>query len=160
MTSFRSTLCATVAFTISSLSSYAQQIGSGVIPTGIPDTGAQLDVIVEGRVSIDNSGLGVNKAPSFPTQRNENANTVSVTTLQAPQSAIRAYEDAEEAFSKLQLAVAERELTKATTAYPEFADAWTLLGRVHEKLAEPDQAKKTTSRLCLRIRDWPNLIAN
>ena len=31
---------------------------------------------------------------------------------------------------------------KATTVYPQFADAWTLLDRVHEKLSEPDQAKK------------------
>ena len=99
LTSFRYALCATVAFTIYSFSSFAQQIGSGVvIPTGIPETGTQFDVIVEGRVSIDNSGLGTNNAPSFPTQRNENASTVSVTTLQAPTNAIRAYEDAEKAF--------------------------------------------------------------
>ena len=51
-------------------------------------------------------------------------------------------DDAQQAFSKLQLGVAERELRKATTVYPEFADAWTLLGRVHEKLSEPEQAKK------------------
>ena len=100
-------------FIVCSCSAFPQHIDSGVIPgrTGIPEAG-----------------------------KKEN-NTVSVATLQAPQTAIRAYEKAKDAFSKDQLDIAERELKKATTAYPQFGLAWILLGRIHDTQARLEQAQ-------------------
>jgi len=138
LTFLRSALSVVTALIICSCTSFAQQVSLGVIPAGIPDTGKQLDVIVEGRVKIDNTGSsGVNLRATD----NANAGIVSLTTLQAPQDALRHYDNAQEAFAKTKLNVAELELKRATDIYPRFAIAWTLLGSVHEKQARLDQAK-------------------
>lgn len=124
-------------------SAFAQHIDSGSIPgrTGIPEAGVPIDVLVDGRLSLasdDISGPSPVTSPSVQITGNKETSTVSVTTLQAPQDTIRCYERAKEAFTRTHLDIAERELRKATTVYPQFAVAWTLLGRVHKKQARFD----------------------
>lgn len=68
--------------------------------------------------------------------------TISLTTMQAPNSAKHAYEKAQKAVAKENLKEAEKELTKAVQDFPKFAAAWALLGMVHQNLRELDQATK------------------
>lgn len=68
--------------------------------------------------------------------------TISLTTLQAPNNARKAYEKGEKDLDKNNLKDAEKELTKAVQDYPKFAAAWASLGIVHQSLNQPDQAEK------------------
>jgi tetratricopeptide (TPR) repeat protein len=58
--------------------------------------------------------------------------TVSVTSLKAPKDAKRAFEKGSELAAKKKFAEAERELTKAVTQYPQYAQAWYELGLLHQ----------------------------
>lgn len=68
--------------------------------------------------------------------------TISLTTLQAPNTARKAYEKGEKDLDKDNLKDAEKELTKAVQEYPKFAAAWASLGMVHQSLNQLDQAEK------------------
>ena len=68
--------------------------------------------------------------------------TVSLTTMQAPNGARKAYEKAQKEVDKDNLKDAEKELTKAVQEYPKFAAAWALLGMVHQKFKQYDNAQK------------------
>src|SRR5215472_7100153 len=127
----------TIALIICSRGIFGQHIDSGVIPGGtrVPEAGVPIDVLMNGGVPLTTGEIprpNPLNVPSLHAAANGDAATVSVTTLQAPQNAMRSYERAKEVFSKTQLDIAERELKKATTVYPQFAVAWTLLGRVHD----------------------------
>ena len=68
--------------------------------------------------------------------------TISLTTMQAPKNARKAYEKAQKEVAKNNLKDAEKELTKAVEEYPKFAAAWALLGMVHQGNKQVDQASK------------------
>ncbi len=66
--------------------------------------------------------------------------TISLTTMQAPNNARKAYEKAQKDVTKNNLKDAEKELTKAVQEYPKFAAAWALLGMIHQDNKQIDQA--------------------
>ena len=68
--------------------------------------------------------------------------TISLTSMQAPGSARKAYEKAERDVDKNDLKDAEKELTKAVGQYPKYAAAWALLGAVHQQFNQIDEALK------------------
>lgn len=68
--------------------------------------------------------------------------TISLTSMQAPGGARKAYEKAEKDVDKNNLKDAEKELTKAVEQYPKFAAAWALLGMVHQEFKQIDEASK------------------
>ncbi len=67
--------------------------------------------------------------------------TVSVTSMSAPKNAKQAYEKAEKALTQNKLDEAEKELNKAVRDYPQFAAAWSMLGDVHQKKEQLEQAR-------------------
>lgn len=68
--------------------------------------------------------------------------TISLTTMQAPKNARKAYEKAQKEVEKDNLKDAEKELTKAVEEYPKFAAAWALLGMIHQQNKQIDVASK------------------
>ena len=68
--------------------------------------------------------------------------TISLTTMSAPKDAKQAYEKAQKIYAQNKLAEAEKELQKAVRIYPSFAAAWSLLGDVHARQNQFDQALK------------------
>ena len=66
--------------------------------------------------------------------------TISLTTMQAPGGARKAFDKAQKDVSKHNLKDAEKELTKAVQEYPKFASAWALLGMIHQDFQQNDQA--------------------
>jgi Tfp pilus assembly protein PilF len=66
--------------------------------------------------------------------------TISLTTMQAPNNARKAYEKGQKDLAKNNLKDAEKELTKAVQEYPRFAAAWALLGMIHQSNKQVDQA--------------------
>ena len=68
--------------------------------------------------------------------------TISLTTMQAPKNARKAYEKAQKDVAKDNLKDAEKELTKAVEEYPRFAAAWALLGMIHQGNKQVDEASK------------------
>jgi len=66
--------------------------------------------------------------------------TISLTTMQAPNGARKAFEKAQKQVTKEDLKGAEKELTKAVQEYPKFAAAWALLGMIHQSFKQNDQA--------------------
>ncbi|HWY69414.1 MAG TPA: tetratricopeptide repeat protein [Terriglobales bacterium] len=72
--------------------------------------------------------------------------TISLTTMQAPNNAKKAYERAQKAISKENFKDAEKELDKAVLEFPKFAAAWALLGMIHQSSKQLDQATKDYSQ--------------
>src|SRR5437868_14348075 len=72
--------------------------------------------------------------------------TISLTTMQAPSNARKAYEKAQKDISKENFKDAEKELGKAVQEYPKFAAAWSLLGMIHQSSKQLDQAMKDYSQ--------------
>ncbi len=72
---------------------------------------------------------------------------VSVTTLEAPKNARKAYENAAKELrkkdaSKRKPEKAVRDLEKAVAEYPKYAMAWTLLGQTKMSMNDPDGARE------------------
>lgn len=67
--------------------------------------------------------------------------TMSITSLQAPKEAKKAYEKGVNALKKEKLDDAERELYKAVTLYPQYASAWQDLGFVYERKDKLEDAR-------------------
>ena len=72
--------------------------------------------------------------------------TISMTSLNAPNDAKHAYEKGRKAYDQEKLMDAEKELDKAVKIYPGFAAAWSLLGDIHQRLKQTDQAVKDYSQ--------------
>lgn len=68
--------------------------------------------------------------------------TLSITSMQAPKDAKKAYEKGAAALKKDKLDEAERELQKAVSIYPEYASAWQDLGYVLERKEKLDDARE------------------
>jgi tetratricopeptide (TPR) repeat protein len=71
--------------------------------------------------------------------------TLSLTTLAAPEKALKSYTKAREELSKEKpnLKKAKGELQKATKAYPEYAEAWHLLGKTGIRMQDEDLARSS-----------------
>jgi len=74
---------------------------------------------------------------------NVEGSAVSVTSLQAPKDARRAYERALQDLRKNKLAEAGKELRKAVDIYPSYAAAWYELGQIQEQNEDMQQARKS-----------------
>lgn len=72
--------------------------------------------------------------------------TISMTSLNAPNDAKRAYEKGRKAFDNSKYEEAEKELDKATKIYPNLAAAWSLLGDIHQQQKRFDEAIKEYSQ--------------
>lgn len=68
--------------------------------------------------------------------------TVSLTTLQAPPDAKRAFEHARNALAKNNRAEAEKELETAVAVYPKFAEAMSQLGELYSNDGRKDEAER------------------
>lgn len=72
--------------------------------------------------------------------------TTSITTLQAPKDAKKAYEKGLNMVKKNKDADAEKELQKAVDLYPQYAIAWYELGAVHERAQRKEDARKAYAK--------------
>jgi len=72
--------------------------------------------------------------------------TVSLTTLQAPEQARKAYEKGVAAMLGKKWDSARKELEGAVAVYPEYAPAWNALGEVRTALSQPQQAQEAFER--------------
>ena len=77
---------------------------------------------------------------------NVEGSAISMTSLQAPKEARRAYEKALEHLRKNKLPEASKELQKAVDIYPNYAAAWYELGRIQEQNQDLEQARKSYGR--------------
>jgi hypothetical protein len=73
-------------------------------------------------------------------------NSVSITTLEAPKNARKAYESAAKELRKKDASQrkpdkAVKNLEKAVAEYPKYAAAWTLLGQTKMNMNDPDGAR-------------------
>ena len=73
---------------------------------------------------------------------NVEGSTISMTSLQAPKEATKAFEKGHEAIDKKKWAEARRELDKAVGLYPQYAAAWCELGRTLEQSGDIAGARK------------------
>lgn len=96
-------------------------------------------VMLAGRRMMDNPDVGVIILHRLA---NVEGTTISITSLNAPKDAKKAYEKGREALKKKKLADAQKELQKAVTAYPKYAAAWYELGRAHEAQNNAEEARK------------------
>jgi Tfp pilus assembly protein PilF len=91
--------------------------------------GAWSDIILlAGRHPLDNPDVGT---IVLHRMGRVEGTRISVTSLQAPRDAKKAYEHAEKAVKKQKWDEAQKDLEKAVAAYPRYADAWVLLGSVY-----------------------------
>ena len=72
--------------------------------------------------------------------------TVSLTTLQAPEDAKKAFEKGVAAMSGKKWAAAQKEFERAVAIYPEYAPAWNALGEVLVEESQPQPAREAFER--------------
>ncbi len=72
--------------------------------------------------------------------------TISMTSLQAPKSAKKAFERGMKEASRKKFDKAQNELEKATTEYPQYAEAWHALGQIFEARNQPDKAREAYAK--------------
>jgi Flp pilus assembly protein TadD len=72
--------------------------------------------------------------------------TVSVTGLQVPKEAAKAYDKGIEALSDDKLPGARKQFERAVALYPDYAQAWSRLGEVLERQSEPKEAADACAR--------------
>ena len=68
---------------------------------------------------------------------------ISMTSLEAPKDAKKAYDHARDALKKDKLAEAEKDLRKAVEIYPRYAVAWYELGRIQQRNKQTEQARQS-----------------
>jgi tetratricopeptide (TPR) repeat protein len=103
--------------------------------------GFRSDVVnLAGRRALDNPELGV---IILHRMGNVEGTTISMTSLQAPKDAKKAYDKGREALKKNKVTDAEKELQKAVAAYPKYAIAWYELGRAQEAQNRVEDARKS-----------------
>lgn len=115
-------------------------------------TGCELRAVLAGfqsstvLVRVDGNAWNFDAGTIVLTRMNNApGSTISVTSLNAPPPAMRAYEKAYRAAAQHKLPAAEKELQKAVQLYPQFAAAWTLLGDVHSQENQPALARSDYS---------------
>ena len=77
---------------------------------------------------------------------NVEGSTISVTTLQAPKDARKAYDRARQALRKDKTEEAQKQFAKAVELYPQFAEAWYQLGRLQENNNQTAEARTSYSQ--------------
>lgn len=77
---------------------------------------------------------------------NVEGSAVSMTSLQAPKEARKAYDKALQDLRKNKLAEAGKELRKAVDSYPNYAAAWYELGHVQEQNQDLEQARQSFAK--------------
>jgi len=100
-------------------------------------------VSLSGRRTLDNPDVGTIILHRLS---NVEGSSISVTTLQAPKEARKAYDKARDALRKDKPADAQKDLEKATSLYPQFAAAWYDLGVLQEKNNNAAEARKCYSQ--------------
>lgn len=102
-------------------------------------SGTQIQL--ESRSAFDDSDVGV---ITLKEDLRERAPTVSVTTLSAPDEAMSAFQRAldETAKPEPDLGKIAKYLEDAVEKYPEFAEAWQMLGDLHNARGEAEEAEK------------------
>jgi tetratricopeptide (TPR) repeat protein len=106
--------------------------------------GFRSDVVnLSGRRLFDNPEVGTLILHRLA---NVEGTTISMTTLQAPKDARKAYEKAREALRKEKIADAQKDFEKAVSLYPQFAAAWYELGMIREKSNDLAEARKYYSQ--------------
>ncbi len=100
-------------------------------------------VNLDGRHLMDNPDLGT---LILHRMAGVEGTTISVTTLQAPKVARKAYDKARQALRKEKDAEAQKEFAKAVEIYPKFADAWYQLGLLQAKGNDLAEARKSYSQ--------------
>ena len=106
--------------------------------------GYRSDVVqLSGRRLIDNPDVGV-----IIMRRLVNApgTTVSFTSMSAPKDAKKAYEKAMKEAGKKNFDQAMVQLEQSVTIYPQYADAWTAMGRLHQAQNSPDKAREAYNK--------------
>lgn len=91
-----------------------------------------------GRRPLDNPDVGVIVLRRLG---NVEGTTISITSLEAPKDAKKAYEKGVEAFKKKKWADAQKNLEKAVQIYPKYAAAWFELGQVYHEQKNVEQAR-------------------
>ncbi|MCL4403055.1 MAG: tetratricopeptide repeat protein [Acidobacteria bacterium] len=92
--------------------------------------GFRSDVVnLTGRRVLDNPDVGTIILHRLG---NVEGTTISMTSLQAPKDARKAFDKAKDALRKKKTADAEKDLTKAVQIYPKYAAAWFQLGRLQQ----------------------------
>lgn len=74
---------------------------------------------------------------------NVEGTTISMTSLQAPKDAKKAYEKGKDYLKKNKPDEAQKEFQKAVDSYPKYAAAWYELGRLQEAHKQDDDARKS-----------------
>jgi superkiller protein 3 len=67
--------------------------------------------------------------------------TTSMTTLQAPKDAKKAFDKSRDLLKKNKAAEAQKELEKAVQIYPKYAVAWFQLGQIHQNGKRTEDAR-------------------
>lgn len=97
-------------------------------------------VPLEGRRLVDDSNVGTILLHRLA---NVEGTAISLTSLQAPKEARRAFDKALQDRRRNKPAEAAQELRKAVDIYPQYAAAWYELGRIEEQGADIAQARKS-----------------
>ena len=101
--------------------------------------GYQSEVIsLTGRRSLDNPDLGTILLRRFG---NVEGTTISMTSLQAPKDAKKAFDKGRDSMKKEKWADARKQFEKAVGMYPKYAAAWTELGTSLLRSGDPAGAR-------------------
>jgi Tfp pilus assembly protein PilF len=140
----------------SQLGSLGNDIGPDMSPLGIIDL-SDCEVRLSRRAGYLSSSIFLNQRSMFDSNVGvivvrrldaKGGTTVSLTTLAAPEKAQKSYAKAraELGKGKPNLKKAKEELEKATQAYPEYAEAWHLLGQTEIKMRDEDLARSSFAK--------------
>lgn len=115
-----------------------QQIWSCEVSAELP--GYRSDVVsLAGRHVMDDPDIG-----AIVLHRIGNANsaaTISVTSMAAPKDARKEFAKANELLAKGKLEDAQAHAEKAVGEFPQYAEAWYLLGQLHERQKQMEDAE-------------------
>ena len=102
--------------------------------------GYRSDVVnLAGRRVFDNPEVGT---IILHRMGNVEGTTISMTSLQAPKDAKKAFDKGKEALKKKKPNDAEKEFAKAVQVYPKYAAAWYELGKIKQDRNELEAARK------------------
>lgn len=97
-------------------------------------------VLLNGRRALDNPDVGTIVLHRLG---NVDGTVISMTSLQAPNAAKKAYDKGRQALQKNKTQDAGKEFQKAVDIYPKYASAWYELGRIQEGNKDVEEARKS-----------------
>src|SRR5579862_315571 len=98
------------------------------------------NVILDGRHLLDDPDVGT---ITLHRLGNVEGSAISMTSLQAPPAARKAYDKARQLLRKEKPAEAAKELQKAVGIYPKYAAAWYQLGRIRQQNGDVAGARQS-----------------